>query len=170
MAIIHIHNPNTNPGINTNIQGAIVTNSNFPIDALYKTEYINDLFGAYAKSAQNVIYNGLQVYIEKGSRWKITELDNSLESIFDILSKTTLPEGWIYESPEQTGKSYGWIYTPTHKGEVWILRDKDKAGNAFKQFSLHDFTESFTDAESGWKKLLQDGDATNANLQWEQLK
>ena len=136
------------------------------LDAMYATEYLSDLWLWYPHDdrVNNYIQEGQQVYITKGQR-------------FDWENNT--PPGFEEKWPEDTHgfttpelDEYNWYITTSekHKGEVWVLVDKTKIAEPIYTFDQISFQEVLTDKPVGWKKLLQDGDAANANLQWEQLK
>ena len=159
MAIVYIK------GGTTSISSSLKTQGAYPIDSLYITEYLSDLWSQYSTKANSaLVYEGLQVYISKGNQWKIYSSELGYPE-FD-----ELPEGWTYESVE--GKDYRLLKTTDHKGEIWILSDKDNYKNQFLNFNPGTLKEEkIDDVISGWTKLLKDGDAPNVeiSLKWSEL-
>lgn len=143
MAIINIGNKTVIP-----ISSSILPAGGFNIDAMYQTEYISDLWSIYPTSGdvKKVIQEGQQVYITKGSQWIVPH--SELE---DYSYPEILPEGYEIIKPE--GMNFDVIRSKYHKGEIWVLTDKQYFNNAIFKFDVQSFTEQDTEFISGWTKL-----------------
>ena len=142
MAIVYIQ------GGTTNIVSSIKTQGPYPIDALYVTEYLSDLWTVYSgKSGQ--LYEGFRVYIQNGNQWKFYKNEFGSYVEFD---NNDLPEGWTYEIRESKG--YGVLKTNQHKGEIWVLTNLNNFKNPIYDFDVATLQEkSILSPQSGWKRL-----------------
>ena len=128
-----------------------------PLDHYTRVEYINDLFNPRIIQNANP-YEGMQVYITKGSQWI---------GVFDKIPGSTIelvvPDGWgIINKSTDTQNRYI-VTNDQHKGEIWVLQDLNKLTNPIIEMDWSNWVETLK-PDSGWKKLGSD-----ANLQWEQL-
>ena len=159
MAIVYIK------GGTTSISSSLKPQGSYPINALYVTEYLSDLWSQYSTTANSqLVYEGLQVYISKGNQWKIYNSELGYPEFNE------LPEKWSYESIE--GKNYKLLTTTEHKGEIWVLTDKENYKNQFLQFNPGTLNEEkLEDVIPGWTKLLKDGDTPDVDVQlkWSEL-
>lgn len=152
------------------------------LDGKYRVEYINDLWTTVPETYYFVkprpyqegynIPEGQQVYITKGACWNIKAEpeggfpDFSYYSYKDVNGRSLTD---LANEAMSVGSDNFDFITPSHKGEIWVLVNKSYITNPIFNFDVLS-GETQLDNKFGWKKLLQDGDATNANLQWEQLK
>ena len=131
-----------------------------PLDHHARVEYINDLFNNRIINSANP-YEGMQVYITKGSQW-VGIFPKQSGISYDI----TVPEGWNINHTETETEDRYIVTNNKHKGEIWVLTDIDKITNPpLVDIDWTTWLET-VNPESGWKKLGE----SNANLQWEQLK
>ena len=132
---------------------------NGPLDYNTRIEYINDLFN------KNIIdkakpYEGMQVYITKGSQWA-----GQFEKVDGAEYHIIVPGGWEMVHDSDDNYDNYKVTNDNHKGEIWVLTDLDKIYNEIFSLDWETWQET-PQQNSGWKKL---GDG-KANLQWEQLK
>lgn len=141
MAIINITQSNTTLPLSS----PMLPGGKFNIDSMYQTQYINDLWEQYPyhDSVKNVITEGQQIYITKGSKW-----------VYDWNAEITppiYPIGTKYTRYEELKKDV--IYTTEHKGEVWVLIDITNISNPIYNLDIQTLTSIKTDKILGWRLL-----------------
>lgn len=141
MAIINI----TQSSTTLPLSSPMLPGGQFNIDSMYQTQYVNDLWEQYPyhDSVKNVITEGQQIYITKGSKWVY---DWSAE-----IAPPTYPIGTKYTRYEELKKDI--IYTTEHKGEVWVLIDITNIANPIYSIDLQTLTSVKTDKILGWRLL-----------------